>query len=136
MANPGGGDLRHQSWQEADIKAGLRDGGAVVGVFVVARAEPRGAGFAAYIRTDWARGFRPLRTFRDRSDRIFRSLDKLVGLLRDDFHYSGEITLFVAGDESLRRFRALLPADLAALDSKSGISTRSGSSIRARTDKA
>jgi hypothetical protein len=121
LANPGGGDLRHQSWQEADIKAGLRDGGAVVGVFVVARAEPRRVGFVAYIRADWARGFRPLRTFRDRSDRIFRSLDKLVGLLRDDFHYSGEITLFVAGDESLRRFRALLPTDMAALDVKTGI---------------
>ena len=42
-----------------------------------------------------------LRTFRDRSDRVFRSLDKLVSLLREEFHYRGEISLFVAGDGKL-----------------------------------
>lgn len=107
--------MQHRSWQEADIKAGIRAGGSVGAVFIIARKDERGQGFIAYIRAGWARGFRPLRTFRDRSDRVFRSLDKLVSLLRDEFHYSGEITLFVSGDESLRRFRALLPVDLAAL---------------------
>lgn len=107
--------MQRRSWQEADIKAGIRAGGSVEGVFVIARNDERGLGYIAYIRAGWARGFRPLRTFRDRSDRVFRSLDKLVNLLRDEFHYSGEISLFVAGDENLRRFRALLPADLAAL---------------------
>ena len=107
--------MQHRSWQEADIKAGIRAGGSVGAVFIITRNDERGPGFIAYIRAGWARGFRPLRTFRDRSDRVFRSLDKLVSLLRDEFQYSGEISLFVAGDESLRRFRALLPADLAAL---------------------
>jgi hypothetical protein len=107
--------LENRSWQEADIKAGIRAGGSVVGVFIIARTDERGPGFIAYIRAGWARGFKPLRTFRDRSDRVYRSLDKLVSLLRDEFHYSGEISLFVAGDQGLRRFRALLPADLAAL---------------------
>ena len=103
--------MQHRSWQEADIKTGSRAGGSVVGVFIIARRDERGQGFVAYIRADWARGFRPLRTFRDRSDRVFRSLDNLVSLIRDEFRYSGEISLFVAADEGLRRFRALLPAD-------------------------
>jgi hypothetical protein len=107
--------LQHRSWQEADIKAGIRAGGSVEGVFIIARNDERGLGYIAYIRAGWARGFRALRTFRDRSDRVFRSLDKLVSLLREEFQYHGEISLFVAGDESLRRFRALLPTDLAAL---------------------
>jgi hypothetical protein len=84
-------------------------------VFIIARTDERGAGYVAYMRAGWARGFKPLRTFRDKSDRVFRSLDKLVDLLRNEFQYRGEISLFVAGDEDLRRFRGLLPADLAAL---------------------
>jgi hypothetical protein len=107
--------LQHRSWQEADLKAGIRAGGFIVGVFIVARKDGRRQGFVAYIRAGWTRGFLPLRTFRDRSDRVFRSLDKLVSLLRDEFRYAGEITLFAAGDEGLRRFRALLPADRALL---------------------
>ena len=87
----------------------------MVGVFIVARKDGRRQGFVAYIRAGWARGFLPLRTFRDRSDRVYRSLDKLVSLIRDEFRYTGEISLFAAGDEGLRRFRALLPTDQASL---------------------
>ena len=107
--------MQHRTWQEADIKAGIRAGGSIVGVFIVARKDGRGKGFVAYIRAGWARGFLPLRTFRDRSDRVFRSLDKLVSLIRDEFRYAGEISLYAAGDEGLRRFRALLPADQSPL---------------------
>ena len=107
--------MQHRSWQEADIKIGIRAGGSVVGVFIVARQDERRQGFVAYIRTGWARGFLPLRTFRDRSDRVYRSLDKLVSLIRNEFRYAGEISLFAAGDEGLRRFRALVPAEQAPL---------------------
>ncbi len=103
--------MGQRTWQEGDIKAGVQNGGGLVGVFVVCRENGRGRGFIPYIRTDWARGFRPLRTYRDRSDRVFRSLDKLVALVRDEFGYRGEISLFMAGDAALQRFRTLLPPD-------------------------
>jgi len=121
--------LQHRSWQEADIKAGIRAGGSVVGIFIVARKDERGEGFVAYIRTGWARGFRPLRKFRHKSDRVFRSLDKLVRLIRDEFHYTGEIALYPAGDEGLRRFRALLPSDQAPLETET--TTHEGSPAEA-----
>jgi hypothetical protein len=107
--------LGQRTWQEADIKGGVQTGGSLLGVFVICRNDERGNGFIPYIRTNWARGFRPLRTYRDRSDRVFRSLDKLVALIREDFGYLGEISLFVAGDAELRRYRTLLPTDRDAL---------------------
>lgn len=103
--------MGQQTWQEADLKGGIQAGGNVLGVFIICRTDERGRGFIPYIRTSWGRGFRPMRTYRDRSDRVFRSLDKLVGLIRDDFRYQGEISLFVAGDDGLRRYRTLFPPD-------------------------
>ena len=106
-------NFQHQSWEEADLRAGIRAAGSVVGVFIVARKDERREGFVAYIQTGWARGFRPLR---NRADRVFRSLAKLVRFIREEFRYAGEIVLYSAGDESLRRFRALLPSDQAPLE--------------------
>ena len=78
--------------------------------------QPRGKRWMAYLRTSWTRGFLPLQTYRGRSDRAFRSLDRLVSFLREDFRYEGEISLFMPGDPGLERFRILLPTDRAALD--------------------
>ena len=111
--------MGQRTWQEADIKGGVQKGGSVLGVFIICRKDERGSGFIPYIRANWARGFRPLRTYRDRSDRVFRSLDKLVALVRDEFRYSGEISLFVAGDAGLQRYRTLLPTDRSALSAAS-----------------
>ena len=108
--------MARRTWEEADIKSGLQEGGSVLGVFVICRGEPRGKRWVAYLRTSWTRGFLPLQTFRGRSDRAFSSLDRLVSLLRDDFRYTGEISLFMPGDPELKRFRILLPTDRAALD--------------------
>lgn len=103
------------SFQEADIRDGVAAGGRLSGVFIICRPEERGGGWVLYLRTSWTRGYRPLRTFRDRSDRVFKDLGRLVTLVRQDFCYSGEVSLFAAGDEALRRYRSLLPVDLADL---------------------
>jgi hypothetical protein len=103
------------SFQEADIRDGVASGGRLSGVFIICRPEERGGGWVLYLRTSWTRGYRPLRTFRDRSDRVFKDLGRLVLLVRNDFCYSDEISLFKAGDEALRRYRSLLPVDLADL---------------------
>jgi hypothetical protein len=103
------------SYETADIKAGLARGGKILGIFIVSRRTAEGFGHVAYFRTDFARGFLPLKAFRGKSERIYKSVDSLFGLIRDDFGYTGEISLFLAGDEALRRFRALLPAERHAL---------------------
>ena len=99
--------------QEGDITSGIADGGRILGIFVVERSLPGGPGYIAYLRTSWKRGFHGLRTYRGKSDRVYRDLDRLVRLIRDEFGYRGPVTLLVAGAPELRRFRALLPEDSA-----------------------
>jgi hypothetical protein len=121
------------NYESADIKAGLARGGKILGIFIVSRRTAEGVGHVAYFRTDFARGFLPLKAFRGKSERVYKSVDSLLGLIRDDFGYTGEISLFFAGDEALRRFRALLPAERYALagDQDSGPEA-SDRAIRAR----
>jgi hypothetical protein len=97
--------------REGDIQARLREGGRIQGIFVIERSAPDGAKYVAYLRTTWKRGFHALQTYRGKSDRIYRDLDRLLRLVRDEFRYTGSVTLFVAGDPDLQRFRALLPQD-------------------------
>lgn len=108
------------SYESADIKAGLARGGKILGIFIVSRRAAEGVGHVAYFRTDFARGFLPLKAFRGKSERVYKSVDSLLGLIRDDFGYTGEISLFLAGDEALRRFKALLPAERGALAGDQG----------------
>ena len=123
------------SYESADIKAGLARGGRILGIFIVSRRTAEGVGHVAYFRTDFARGFLPLKAFRGKSERVYKSVDSLLGLIRDDFGYSGEISLFLAGDEALRRFKALLPTERHALagDQGSG-SEASDRAIRPTTE--
>jgi hypothetical protein len=74
----------------------------------------------AYFRTDFGRGFLPFKSFRGKSERVYKSVDSLLGLIRDDFGYTGEISIFLAGDRALRRFKTLLPAERGALAPEDG----------------
>jgi hypothetical protein len=107
-------------YESADIKAALAAGGRILGIFIVSRPTADGVGHVAYFRTDFGRGFLPLRSFRGKSDRVYKSVDSLLGLIWDDFGYTGEISLFLAGDKALRRFRSLLPAEAGALAQEDG----------------
>jgi hypothetical protein len=98
-------------FEEADVRSGLAGGGRIPGIFIVERMLPNGPGYIAYLRTTWKRGFHAFQTYRGRSDRVYRDLDRLVRLIRDEFEYGGPITLSIAGAPELRRFRALLPRD-------------------------
>lgn len=66
--------------------------------------------YAIYVRTSWTRGYRILRTWRDKSDRTFRSLDKLVKL-PETFGFEAPITIYKQGCAELRRFRGVLARD-------------------------
>jgi len=96
--------------QEAELRAGIQDGGHVRGLVVVARGDGDAAEYAIYIRTSWTRGYRILRTWRDKDDRTFRSLDKLFKL-PPTFGYHAPITVYQQGCVELQKFRGVLARD-------------------------
>lgn len=96
--------------QEADLREGIRQGGHIRGWIVVARGDGPEVEYAIYIRPIWARGYRILRTWRDKEDRTFRSLDKLFKL-PVSFNYHAPITVYPQGCPELRKFRGVLARD-------------------------
>jgi hypothetical protein len=104
-----------KSYESADIKVGLAEGGRILGIFIVSRRTADDVGHVAYFRTDFGRDFLPFKSFLGKSDRVYKSVDSLLRLIRDDFGYTREISIFLAGDKTLRRFKNLLPAERGAL---------------------
>ena len=101
--------------QEAELRAGLQEGGQVQGLIVVSRGDGDAVEHAIYVRTSWTRGYRILRTWRDKADRTFRSLDKLFKL-PPTFGYYAPVTVYRQGCAELQRFRGVLARDLGARD--------------------
>ena len=96
--------------EEAELRAGLKQGGAVLGAFIVER---QGGGYAVYLRTDWIRGrkFRVVQTWRSREgDRIFKSVDVAMRFIRR-FDFCGRVTIYPEGDRELAQFAGLGSAD-------------------------
>ena len=104
-----------EGFEEADIRAGLRDGGSILSAFIVAR--PGGAWndieYVAYLRTSWRRGYHILQTRRKRSEKIYMGagLGRLVWLLRQEFGFRAPLTLYEAGGDALQRFVGLRSLD-------------------------
>ena len=96
--------------QEGEVRTGLREGGQVLGFFIVERLDGDCSEYVAYIRVSWTRGFRILRTWRDKADREYRNLSLLYQLSRD-FGYAAPVTVYRAGCAELLRFRGVLPRD-------------------------
>ena len=94
--------------QEGDIRQHLAQGGYLRSVFVVSKTAAGNVVHVAYIWASWRRGFLPLRTWNDRSERTYRDFDRLLTLVRDDFGYRGPIALYLEGDRELARYRALV----------------------------
>lgn len=93
-------------FQEGEIKTGLAAGGRIRNVFITASADPAGALYRIYFRTSWERHFLPLRSWADRSDRVYRDLDRAVIRIRE-FGYRGYIIFYEADDPRLARYRGL-----------------------------
>ena len=105
-------------YDEADIRAGLRDGGKVLQAFIIMRPSNPGGGpldaeYVGYLRTDWRRGYRILQVARHKYDKVYlgSGLGRLVWLLRKEFNYDGPLVLYNAGCEQVRRFAGLRPID-------------------------
>ena len=102
------------AFEEADLRAGLSDGGQVLGAFIVARGEDE---FVIYLRCNWirGRGFRIIRTWRGSSgDRAFKNLHSAWGFVRK-FNFTGRVTVYPAGDPDLQQFRGVSPQDLGTI---------------------
>lgn len=98
-------------FEEADLRSGLKDGGQVLGAFIVARSEED---FVIYVRSNWirGRGFRIIRTWRGSSgDRTFKNLQSAWSFIRK-FNFLGRVTIYPAGDPELRQFVGVAPQDL------------------------
>jgi hypothetical protein len=107
------------AFEEADLRAGLKDGGQVLGAFIVARGEEE---FVIYLRCNWirGRGFRIIRTWRGSSgDRTFRNLQSAWGFVRK-FDFLGRVTVYPVGDLELRQFVGVSPKDLGDSASMAG----------------
>lgn len=101
-----GGEIR-----EAEIRRGLREGGRIRRVAVVARPGEDGrVEHAVYVLPSWFRSYRLLRTARGEADRTFRSVDKLLNLARA-LGYAGEVTIHPRGAPGLRLLRGVRAAD-------------------------
>jgi hypothetical protein len=93
--------------QEGEIRQELQSGGHLRNVLIITKTIEGTAEHLAYVRPSWRREFLPLRTWGDKEDRIYKDLDRLLMLLRDDFGYRGFIGLYMDGDLDLARYRAL-----------------------------
>ena len=105
-------------YDEADIRAGLRDGGSILQAFIVLRPSSPGceavdAEYVCYVRTGWRRGYRIMQVARHKRDKIYMGsgLGRLVWLLRKEFSYGGPLVIYDAGSEPLQRFAGLRPID-------------------------
>jgi hypothetical protein len=105
--------------QEGDIRQSLQEGGYIRNAFVIEREAEGACEYVLYLRPSWRRGFLPLRTWQDKSDRKWRDLDRALHLLRRDFGYRGVIPIYLAGDPELARYRALGNRDSPKLDGAS-----------------
>ena len=85
----------------------------MLGLLIVARGDGEAVEYAIYLRTSWTRGYRILRTWRDKDDRTFRSLDKLFKLPAT-FAYDAPITVYRQGCAELQKFRGVLSKDSGA----------------------
>lgn len=98
--------------QEAEIREQLRQGGHIRSLLVVERPALEGErpDYVVYMRPSWTRGYRILRTWRNKSDRTFRDFDRLLHTVRD-LGYAGPVTVYRFDCPDLARFRGVLFRD-------------------------
>jgi hypothetical protein len=82
----------------------LRRGGVVASVLVVERSNAEPRLYVAYLHVSWERGWRVLRTYRDKDDRTYRDLNRLIQYVRDELGYEGSLTLLRPDSAELGRF--------------------------------
>ena len=107
-------DRARNAFEEADLRSALKEGGQVLGAFIVARSEEE---FVISLRCNWILGW-GLRTIRSWSglsgDRSFKNLQSAWHFVRK-FNFLGCVTVYPAGDPEHRQFVGMSPCDLGEL---------------------
>ena len=90
---------------EGELRAGLRDGGRITSVLVVARTEDGALEFTPYFLLSWRRGYYRIARWRG-GERRYREFQRLLGMLRDG------LCVALQRDQVLERVRAAEPGGL------------------------
>jgi len=116
---------RESGLQEAEIQENIREGGSIIGMVVVERADHAGMEYAPYFSTSWRPEFRIFRTSKSRSDRTYKDFRLLLKFARSECGYRGPVTVYGAGAGELRRIQGIKAEDLGSANV-----AQSGPSIR------
>lgn len=93
---------------EGELRAGLRDGGRITGVLVVARTEDGALEFTPYFLLSWRRGYYRIARWRG-GERRYREFHRLLGMLRE-LGWVDCVPVYDAADPKLLRIRAVARA--------------------------
>lgn len=97
--------------EEADLRRGMSEGGAVIGALIVERE--RGLQYVVYVRPDWVHGrsYRLIKTWRGlQGIRVWKTIDACMSFIRG-VGYSGRVTIYPAKDDRLVRIAGIWPED-------------------------
>lgn len=99
-----------QPISHAEITERLKDGGQVRGAVFEAQDDSRQPKYAVFLLTNWRKGYCVLHVAWPARPRLFRDLDRLLGLVRFDYAFTGTIALKRASDvsEGKRHWRVTL----------------------------
>lgn len=100
--------------QQTEVRSGLIKGGRLRSVVVITTEDQDGPVHHPFLHPSWRDGYARLATWKGRSERKYRDLDRLVRLFRGEFSYDGRIILYRAGDAALRRLPGLEPGHASA----------------------
>jgi len=98
---------------EGDARPGLGVGKLRNVIIVTRPGRPRPQ-HVAYLRTGYQDVYSPMPKFGGRDYRVWRDLDRLLAALRDEWGFTGPITVYPQGNPGLRRHTGVLAEDLAA----------------------
>jgi hypothetical protein len=93
---------------EGELRAGLRDGGRITGVLVVARTVDEAIEFTPYFLLSWRRGYFHIARWRG-GERRYREFHRLLAMLREH-GWADCVPVYDAADPKLLRIRAVARA--------------------------
>lgn len=103
---------RDAGLQESEIQEKIRDGERIVGMIVVERSDDSGFEYAPYFSTSWRPGYCIFRTSKNRSDRTYKDINRLLQFVRSDCDYGGPVTVYAAGAQDLNQLHGIKQSDL------------------------
>ena len=100
-----GDDTQARTWlrkapaiQHSEVADHIEQGGCLRGVVLEAQDDGPTPSYAAYLLSSWRRGYSVLHLESSTRPRLFRSLDRLLALVRVEYAFRGTIALCLASE--------------------------------------